>query len=146
MNEASIVSIITAILTLTGVIVANLYTLRAKRVEIGGKTSEVSVTDKIDERTKLWGRIERLEDVVHKIGLENDTLVIKNADLTAQLSHAQAQIAMLQRDVSQYRDIGKERDQLRDELHAARLEVARLSQEVDRLRAEIAVLRQSTSE
>lgn len=140
-DSAILITIITGVLTFAGVLWQTRSAVQTKQVEIAGSAREAAITqaahDKIDERSHLYKRIEKLEELVHKLGLENDSFVLKNAELSAQHMVAQAQIAQMQTQITDYKTTHQENIQLRAELAEARLRIQVLEGEMIQMRIKL---------
>jgi predicted RNase H-like nuclease (RuvC/YqgF family) len=137
-DSAVIIAIVTGILTFAGVLWQTHSAVQSKQVEVTGNAREAVIVqaaqDKIDERQHLYKRIEKLEEIVHKLGLENDSFVLKNAELSAHNTVAQAQIAQLTAQIANYTQTHQENVQLRAELAEARLRIQVLENEMAQMR------------
>lgn len=139
----------TAVIALLSAVGVAVLGLRGQRVQSAATTEVAVVTKQVEIETvnikELWARVDRvetraearitkLEEALVLANSQNDALVIKNAELNATVTLQAAQIAQMQSDLTQYKSVLAERDNLRQELNEARRRIASLEREVSLLK------------
>ena len=99
------------------------------------KSAEGNVSDKIDERGKLYGRVEKLEEFQAQLNALNDKLIVDNANLSARVLVLEAQNTAQAAELTKYEETRLERDRLKVELDRTKQRVTDLEREMAQLQA-----------